>query len=505
MEASTTFVIVAFIYIAIIIFYGFYQGKKVKSNSDFSIAGRKLPGWVASLSERATGESSWALLGLPGAAYATGLLEIWTAVGCVLGVIIAWIFLAGKIRDEAEKYDVTTFTDYLAKRHGRMGRHIRTVSSLAIVFFFFFYVGAQFIGGAKTLENILGIEQFIGMLLIFILVVPYTIYGGFRSVTYTDVIQAILMVIAVVVTPIVGFIYLSNQPESTIYAPTIGKALEKAGHGYSSLTGGIKLEGTQLYSLLSSIFPNSLSLVTGLGAGIMVVSYFSWFFGYLGGQPQLTTRFMAIADKKQSINGRNIGIIWTILAYTGAILVGYIGIAIFGPNALSDHEKIMPTVIYTLFHPLIASFLIMGILAAIISTANSLLILSATELSDNIIIPWKQSKLHEVNSLKISRWITAFLAIVALILAYFSPTKIIYSIVSIVWAGIGGTYSVVILYTLFWKKFHARAALIAIIFGLSFTILWVVTGGEKVLPTRLLTFPLTALIGWIVTRISREN
>ena len=218
---STTFVLVAFVYLAVILLYGFYQGRKVKTSSDFSIAGRKLPGWVASLSERATGESSWALLGLPGAAYATGLLEIWTAVGCVLGVIAAYLFLTERIRNQAEKYDAATFTDYLAKRFSSQGQAIRIVSSLAIVLFFFFYVGAQFIGGAKTLDKILGIDLLTGMVLIFALVVPYTVYGGFRSVTYTDVIQALLMIVAVIITPIVGFIYLSNnQKVAFLHTPS---------------------------------------------------------------------------------------------------------------------------------------------------------------------------------------------------------------------------------------------------------------------------------------------
>ncbi len=132
---------------------------------------------MAALSERATGESSWALLGLPGAAYATGLMEVWTAIGCVVGILFAWIFLAWRLRDEAAKYEADTFTEYIAKRHGEVGNRIRIVGSSTIVFFFFFYVGAQFLGGGKTLENLFGIDRIYGMLIVVIVVVPYTIYG----------------------------------------------------------------------------------------------------------------------------------------------------------------------------------------------------------------------------------------------------------------------------------------------------------------------------------------
>ncbi len=154
MENQLQIIVVMVVYMTLLIAWGIYQGRKVKTSSDFAIAGRDLPGWVAALSERATGESSWALLGLPGAAYATGLMEVWTAIGCVLGIIMAWVLLAWRLRDEAAKYQTDTFTEYIAKRHGEVGKWIRIVGSFTIVFFFFFYVGAQFLGGGKTLKNL---------------------------------------------------------------------------------------------------------------------------------------------------------------------------------------------------------------------------------------------------------------------------------------------------------------------------------------------------------------
>ena len=198
------------IYLALCILWGFYQGRKVKTGKDYAIAGRKLPGWAAALSERSTGESSWALLGLPGAAYATGLTEIWTAIGCVAGIITAWAFLAWRLRDEAEKYNVSTFTEYLEVKHGKSGKTLRTISSLAIVFFFFFYVGAQFLGGGKTFFILFGLKPALGGIITAAIIIPYTIYGGFRSVVYTDVIQAVLMIITLVAGP-AGRNYLHHE------------------------------------------------------------------------------------------------------------------------------------------------------------------------------------------------------------------------------------------------------------------------------------------------------
>jgi sodium/proline symporter len=492
---QTQLLIVMIVYMAIVIFWGFYQGTKVKNCCDFAIAGRKLPGWVAALSERATGESSWALLGLPGAAYATGLFEIWTALGCVMGILFAWIILAWRLRDEADRMQSDTFTDFIAKKHGEVGKWIRVLGSLTIVFFFFFYVGAQFIGGGKTLENLFGLDRIYGMLIVVGLVIPYTIYGGFRSVTYTDVLQAIVMIVALIITPIAGIIYLSNMPADAVFANNIPEALSKAGEAYSTMTShAIVEDGSKLSIFLNRFFPNAQNIASGLGTGIIIAGAFSWFFGYLGGQPQLSMRFMAITDAKQAKKARNIGVLWTIIAYVGALMIGWIGIAVFGPNTLKDQETVMLEVLTTLFHPIIAGVLITGVLAAIISTANSLLILSATELSENVLKTFRKKSLDDKKSLFRSRMVTAVLSIIALVLAYYSPSDLIYTIVGYVWAGIGSTFSVVVLLSLFWKRYHGIPALLTIFSGLAFTIIWISTSMDEVVSSRLLTFVVALVI-----------
>jgi sodium/proline symporter len=452
-------------YLALLILWGIYQGRKVKTDSDYAIAGRNLPGWIAALSERATGESSWALLGLPGAAYAMGLTEIWTAIGCVAGIIFAWALLSWRLQKEAAKYEVNTYTEYIAKKHSSSEKWIRVIASATIVFFFFFYVGAQFLGGGKTLHTMFSIDAKIGMLITAAIIVPYTIYGGFRSVVYTDMIQAIVMIITLIAGPIVGIIYISNHPD--IFANSIPQALQTAGPTYLSLTDG----------------------ATGFMAGVVIVGGFSWFFGYLGGQPQLSMRFMAIRDFKQAKKGRNIGIAWTVIAYIGALSLGWIGIAIFGPEGLQDQEYVMPAVLLEIFPPVIAAILITGAIAAMISTADSLLILSATEFSENLLKPaLKEKTVDKRKNLLRSRIVTALLAVVALILAYLSPADLIYTLVSYVWAGIGGTFSIVILFSLFWKRYHGKAVIVTIITGMLFTIIWITTGMDKVVTARLLTF-----------------
>ena len=476
MEHQTQIIIVMVSYLALLITWGLYQGRKVRTEADYSIAGRSLPGWVAALSERATGESSWALLGLPGAAYAMGLTEIWTAIGCVAGIITAWALLAWRLQKEADKYNANTFTEYIARKHGDFEKWIRIIGSFTIVFFFFFYVGAQFLGGGKTLHTMFGLDAGLGMLITAAIIVPYTIYGGFRSVVYTDVIQAIVMIITLVAGPVVGIIYISNHPE--LFASSIPEALQQAGPGYLSLTNA----------------------TSGFMAGVVIIGGFSWFFGYLGGQPQLSMRFMAMKDMRQAKKGRNVGIIWTLFAYVGALSIGWIGLAIFGPEGLKDQEYVMPAVLLEIFPPVIAAILITGAIAAMISTADSLLILSATEFSENLIKPALKSKeKKKTKSLFRSRIVTSLLAIIALILAYYSPSNLIFTMVSYVWAGIGGTFSIVILLSLFWKRYHGRAVVATIITGMLFTIIWISTGMDKVITARMLTFFVAGAAAVIVT------
>ena len=457
MDQQLQILLVMIIYMSLLILWGLYKGRKVKSEVDYSIAGRGLTGWVAALSERATGESSWALLGLPGAAYAMGLTEIWTALGCVAGIITAWIFIAWRLRDVADSYNVNTFTEFIAKKHGEVGKWIRIIGSFTIVFFFFFYVGAQFLGGGKTLHTIFDIDANLGMLITAAIIVPYTIYGGFRSVVYTDVIQAIVMIVTLIIGPVVGIIYLSSHTE--LFAQSIPEALNNAGSTYTSVTGAAR----------------------GFTAGLIIVGGFAWFFGYLGGQPQLSMRFMAIKDLGQAKKGRNIGIVWTLIAYLGALSLGWIGIALFGPKGLDDPEYVMPAVILKLFPPSIAAVLITGAIAAMISTADSLLILSATELSENLIKPsfGKDKDPGQRKALMRSRMVTASLAVIALALAYVSPSRLIFTLVSYVWAGIGCTFSVVIIFSLFWKRYHGRAVLATITIGMLFTIFWMSAGFEQ--------------------------
>ena len=216
-------------------------------------------------------------------------------------------------------------------------------------------------------------------------------------------------------------------------------------------------------------------------------------------------RFMAIKNPKQAKKARNIGIAWTLIAYLGALAIGWIGLALFGPSGLQPTRNMsLPLVLLKLFPPVVAALLITGAIAAMISTADSLLILSASELSENLIKPLAKNR-EGADCLGRSRLITALLAIIALVLAYLFPTRLIFSMVGYVWAGIGGTFSIVILFTLFWKRYHGRAVIATIISGLLFTVLWSVTGMNAKVTSRLLTFFVAGAVAVISTFVLKKK
>lgn len=191
MASNLVSIVVLVSYLALLIGLGIYMGRKVKSGADFAIAGRDLPGWVAALSERATDCSAWMLLGVPGAAYALGISSAWACIGCLIGSAAAWWIVVERLRKDADELEALTYIDWVSKRHSDNEKGIRLFGSFTIAFFFIIYVGAQFIGGGKTFFTLFGIDPTVGILITACIIAPYTLYGGFGSVVYTDCLQSI--------------------------------------------------------------------------------------------------------------------------------------------------------------------------------------------------------------------------------------------------------------------------------------------------------------------------
>lgn len=464
------------LYCILMLVIGYLFSRKDMGHSDFLLGGKKIPGWVLAFSERATGESAWLLLGYTGFVFATGLSGIWVAVGISLGIVFSWLFLAKRFMVDAEKYKVMTLPGYLAKRFPTHGKIIVWMSTILIFSFMMFYFGAQIAGAGKTLFTVFNINTTIGMLLSIVIVIILSYAGGFISVVWTDMIQSIMMLVTLVVLPIVALFQISANDLS------ISQALIASGPEVNSWTGG----------------------AIGFALGLLLFNNFAWFFGFLGGQPQLSARFMALKNKKEAKTGSVVAIVWTLLAYAGAFMIGITALTLYQDRSFADVETILPFMVLDLLPPWIAGLLLAGILAAIISTADSQLLVITSSVSEDIVRNAMGKNLSEKQLVKISRITIIAAGLVGLLIALTSKS-LVYLVVSWAWAGVGCTLSPAIILTFIWKRYSGVGVIATIVSGFLSTVIWISTPLEAIISSRFTTFFIAAIFGIVFSLLFPER
>ena len=431
------------LYLLLIILIGVLSNRFISSQLDFLLAGRRLGPWVTAFSERASGESAWLLLGLPGAAIAVGYGEIWAVIGIISGIILSWFLIAEKLRAETEKYEALTIPDYLHKKFNDTSGIIKIFSSVIIAVFFTFYVSAQFHGSGKILNTIFDIEPLYGISLSAVVIILYTIMGGLLAVAWTDLVQGILMIGTLVILPIVGLIELSS------FDTPLRDLIMSTDSAKSSLVSGF----------------------SGLAALSVIVGGLSWGLGYFG-QPHLLIRYMAIRSVKDVKKARLIAALWAIPGISGAVLIGVIGMGYFGEDSFigKDVENVMPMLAQELLPAWLAGLLISGAVAAMMSTADSQLLVSTSAISEYLGV----NVLKKSNKLLNSRVITVLLGIFAYLVAMYSEWsgKTIFSIVSFAWSGLGSSFGPALLLTLWWKGVTRKGIIAGLFTGSITTIIW---------------------------------
>jgi len=431
------------LYLLLIILIGVLSNKFINSQLDFLLAGRRLGPWVTAFSERASGESAWLLLGLPGAAIAVGYGEIWAVIGIISGIILSWFLIAEKLRAETEKYEALTIPDYLHKKFNDTSGIIKIFSSVIIAVFFTFYVSAQFHGSGKILNTIFGIEPLYGISLGALVIILYTIMGGLLAVAWTDLVQGVLMLGTLVILPIVGLIELSS------FDIPLRDLIMSTDSAKSSLVSGL----------------------SGLAALSVIIGGLSWGLGYFG-QPHLLIRYMAIRSVKDIKKARVIAALWAIPGISGAFLIGIIGMGYFGEDFFigKDVENVMPMLAQELLPAWLAGLLISGAVAAMMSTSDSQLLVSTSAISEDLGV----NVLKKSNKLLNSRIITVFLGIFAYLVAMYSEWsgKTIFGIVSFAWSGLGSSFGPALLLTLWWKGVTRKGIIAGLFTGSITTIIW---------------------------------
>ena len=430
---------------------GFFTYGFSKTQEDYFLAGRKLGPWVTAFSERASGESAWLLLALPGAAITIGMGEIWSVIGIIVGITASWYLIAEKLRIETEKYNALTIPEFLHRKYNDDSNIIRLFSSLIIAFFFLFYVSAQFHASGKVLNSLFDLSPTTGIMIGAIIIIIYTLMGGFFAVAWTDLIQGILMIGTLVILPIAGYFELRNADVS------IMNELENA------------------HLIFGNHNPDIYSGKEGMAALVLALGGLSWGLGYLG-QPHLVIRYMAIRSSTEVSIARKIAIFWAIPGITGAFFVGIVALLYFGPEYFQtiDPEQSMPILASTLLHPVLAGLFISGAVAAMMSTADSQLLVSTSAITEDFIHQYLKKDISEKSLVMISRFMIVLLGTLAYGIALYSEVtgRNIFSVVSYAWSGLGSAFGPVLVMTLWWKKTTRLGVIMGLLTGFSVTIIW---------------------------------
>ena len=430
------------LYFLLMLGIGFYAYRKSTSDIEgFMLGGRSLSPSVAALSAGASDMSGWMLMGLPGAMYISGVSSLWIAAGLVIGAFLNYLIVAPRLRTYTEVADDSiTLPDFFENRFHDKSRMLRIVSSIVIVVFFTLYTSSGIVAGGKLFESSFGLNYEVGLYVTAGVVVAYTLFGGFLAVSLTDFVQGCIMFIALVLVPAVAI----------------------------SEVGGL----TEMQGSINQINPELFDLFNGMSV-IGIISAMAWGLGYFG-QPHIIVRFMAIRSVKDMPTARRIGMSWMIVSIIGAMATGLAGIAYVAKTGmqLDDAETIFIVLSQLLFNPLVAGFLLAAILAAIMSTISSQLLVTSSSLTGDFYKAFLHREASEKRLVLVGRISVALVAIVAIYLAYDRNSTIL-TLVSNAWAGFGAAFGPVVIGSLYWSKMTRNGALAGMVSGALTVLLWI--------------------------------
>ena len=430
------------LYFVLMLGIGLYAYRESTSDvSGYILGGRKLGPAVASLSAGASDMSGWMLLGLPGAMYVSGLSSIWIAIGLFAGALANYLIVAPRLRVYTEvARDAITIPDYFGKRFEDRSRMLRIVSALVIVVFFTLYTSSGMVAGGKLFETSFGLDYGLGLWLTAGVVLAYTMVGGFMAVSLTDFVQGCIMFVALILVPIVAI-------------------MNDGGLGEAAAT-------------LNGIDPQLLNLFRDATL-ISVLSALAWGLGYFG-QPHIIVRFMAIRSVRDIPAMRNIGMGWMLVTLVGALGTGLAGLAYATRNGLevTDPETIFIILSDVLFHPLITGFLLAAILAAIMSTISSQLLVSSSSLVEDFYGVFLRKSAPQKELVLVGRLAVLAVAVAAILLAY-NPDSNVLGLVSKAWAGFGAAFGPLVILSLTWKRMTRDGALAGMVVGAVTVLFWI--------------------------------
>lgn len=443
-----TWQIVAMVlYFAGMLYIGYYATKQVKDLDDYMLGGRRLSPTVAALSAGASDMSGWLMMGLPGALYALGLFQAWIAIGLTIGAWLNWLLVAPRLRSYTEVAgNSITIPSFFQNRFKHNSRIMRIAAGAIILVFFTFYVSSMMVAAGKFVESTFNQPYIVGMLIVSAIVVIYTLFGGFLGASYTDVAQGTLMLLALLVVPVVALFAVG---------------------GFDDVIEGIR-------AVEAADGQARLSLAAG-GTLIGGISAAAWGLGYFG-QPHIIVRFMAIRSARETKIARRIGIGWMVLGLLGACASALVGIAYFNqhPNDFvsNDPEQVFLVLASDLFHPFLAGLVLAAVLAAIMSTLSSQLIVCSSAIIEDLYKLFMKRSMSKRGEVIAGRLGVLVVSVIAILLALNDDNPAVLALVAFAWAGFGASFGPTIILSLFWKRLTSQGALWGMVAGAVVAFIW---------------------------------
>ncbi len=445
------------IYLIAVLLIGLAAYFSTKNFDDYILGGRSLGPFVTAMSAGASDMSGWLLMGLPGAIYLSGLGKAWIAIGLIVGAYFNWLLVAGRLRVHTEyNNNALTLPEYFAHRFGAaggLGKTMKVISATIILVFFTIYCASGVVAGARLFESLFNIDYESALWLGAGATIAYTFIGGFLAVSWTDTVQATLMIFALILTPVMVYLGLGGAEHMNA---VIQQMSEGSGKAYGSLFAG----------------------TTAIG----IISTMAWGLGYFG-QPHILARFMAAENVESLKSARRIGMTWMILCLGGAVAVGYFGIAYFGahPDNVKfmfdnqtqqiNHERIFIALSTLLFNPWVAGVILSAILAAVMSTLSCQLLVCSSAITEDFYKGFLRKNAPQAELVWVGRIMVLTVAAVAILIAY-NPKSEVLKLVEFAWAGFGAAFGPVVILSVVWKRITAMGALSGMTAGAIMVIVW---------------------------------
>ncbi|MBF8222220.1 MULTISPECIES: sodium/proline symporter PutP [Halomonadaceae] len=436
------------VYLLAMLGIGIVAYQRTSNLSDYILGGRSLGPWTSAISAGASDMSGWLLLGLPGAAYVSGISASWIAIGLLIGTWLNWLIVAKPLRIYSFRAsDSLTLPDFFANRFRDKSQLLRVISAIFILVFFLFYTSSGLVAGGRLFETVFGFDYRIAVTVGTLTIIVYTFIGGFLAVSWTDLIQGLMMAAALAIVPIIAFADL----------------------------GGTSGAGAALAEQSEYMLAWFRDASTGETLSVIgIVSSLAWGLGYFG-QPHILARFAAIRSEDDIPTARTIAVSWTAIALISSIAVGLLGVG-FVSRELGDGETVFMVMVNLIFHPVIAGILLAAILAAIMSTADSQLLVSSSALTDDFYKALFRKDASQNELVWVGRFAVVGIAVLAYLLAL-NPEATVLDLVAYAWAGFGAAFGPALIMSLFWRRMNQWGALAGIIVGGVTVVVWAELSG----------------------------